>query len=365
MRKNARILHFTDCHLNPLSVKPSSRTDAYHDQIDAKWAALSAAVIQNQVDHVAFSGDLFHLKAQSQYQPRDTNRTISKIEALGRPVSLIPGNHDLPKSSIDNYNETAFKAVISGARNATDVSMDDKGQVRFLNQPVTVDGQPTNIVINGMPYVPMSKFKEMAAYFHQATGMATMQDKFIITMLHVDALPAPNALPLPFETFIWKELTEMFPYSDMLLLGHIHQAFPMQVIPTSTGKNQIISKPWAMARNVNDIYVRTEVLEAQHKPGYTMIDIDLETKQVQAQYVDLPFAPFAEAFNAATLAAEIKGSKQISAIIDSLQNFMKTSNLDTEDNSPTAILMRLAKESNAPQQVIETTLEYLHAAGVK
>lgn len=360
-----RIAHFTDPHLCPLANKFASRTDDFHEQIDAKWQAMCDMFEQGEVDHVVLSGDLFHLKAQSNYLPRDTNRATAKLEAVGRPLSIIPGNHDLPKSSIDNYDQTTFKASIRAAKNVLDVSMSDNGQLEFKNHYVKfLDGRSSPVVVTGLPYVSMSKFPETVEAFNMSGALDP--NAFNITMLHVDALPRKDALPLPFETYIWKDLVAMFPHSDVLCLGHIHQSFPMEVHQTTAGKQTIISKPWSFSRSVNDVYVRSEVLENQHRPAFALFDIDVNTRQTQAGYFEIPHAQFRDAFNPKTLSKEIKENEKIMGMVTTLKDLIMAHHTGgSMGESPLAVMNELAQKQQISEEIVNMTLGYLHEAGVR
>lgn len=360
-----RVVQLTDPHLCPLGNKFASRTDEFHQHIDNKWQSMCDMLDSLEVDHVVLSGDLLHLKTQSNYQPRDINRMSAKMEALGRPLSIIPGNHDLPKSSIDNYEQTAFKASVRAASNALDVSMNDKGQLEFKNHYVRfLNGRESPVVVTGLPYVSMSLFDSMVQYFHDSGAMDPYA--FNITMLHVDALPREKALPLPFETFIWKDLVQRFPYSDILCLGHIHQSFPMEMHLTAAGKKQIISKPWSFSRSVNDVYVRTEVLEQQHRPAIALFDIDINERTTEALYIEIPHVPFREAFNVETLSKEIKESEKIISMVTGLKDMiMAHANQGTLADNPLEIMKDLAQRQQISDEIIHLTLHYLTEAGVR
>ena len=350
-----KLIHVTDLHLCPFGHKPVSRSEKYHEHIEAKWQAFCEAVATHAPDAILFSGDLLHYKQQSHYEPKDLNRITDMLERLKVPVASIPGNHDLPKSAFDRLNSTAYRQIVKAAKNVTSLAnLADNGAI------ITDSMKIGNINIYGIPYLPLTKFREVAPQFSQLMPI----DQINVVMVHVDAIPYPGALPLPFEVMHWDELSALFPHADVIAQGHIHESFPMAVRQTVTDRSQIISKPWSFMRNVNNLYVRTETLEARHMPSFTTLTFG-ERGLTSAAYEVIPHAPFAEAFNMKSLKKEIQTSKQISSMVEHLKQMTANNPNISAAHTPQQILLAMAAQQGLSQDIIDLTLHYLEQAGVR
>lgn len=355
-----RLVHVTDTHFVPLAKRPVSRNEQYHEHIAAKWDAFCVLCQQLQAHIIAHSGDLNHIKAQGDYTPNDINRITDMLEKPGIPVIITPGNHDLTKSSMDNYDRTAFKAIVKAAKNTTCLShLNASGLIQI--EKYRVPG--SNVVISALPYVPLHTFVEMSKAVQ--TWPLLDPNDINITMLHVDALPSPDALPLPFQTLTWAELTTLWPQSDALLLGHIHEGFPFGQNLRVDGRTQLISKPWSFARNVNNLYVRTQTLEARHRPAIAVLDIDTVARTISAQYIEIPHEPFEKAFNLTTLKQEVAAAEKVSSMVESIKAALTAGQGIGAASNAHELMAKMAAEQNIDQRIVQKAADYLTAAGVK
>ena len=340
-----KIGHFTDIHLNPLSRIPRSRTESFHKDIRYKFRGLKDTIKKEKIDLMLMSGDLFHLKNQSLYTPGNLNYYQKLLDGLEVDIKTIPGNHDLSKSSYENIENSAYKAVTEMSRNLQDLSL--KG----ISRKIMCGGKEVDINIFGLPYFPLEKLVGGLKEFHDK--VISCHNGINIIMLHMDALPN-NDVPLFWQTISYRELLKYIPKVNIVCLGHIHQSFD---VFSDTG--QMISKPWAFSRVVNDEYVRSEVLEKVHKPSIAIIEfIDRDGKLiVEIKYESIPYVGFDIAFKKDDLLKELDKSKKVKSFVEALKKQYGSVSDAFKIENPEKLLQDLS----IPKEVLACIEQYLES----
>lgn len=343
-----KIVHFTDLHLCPLNHIPLSRTDSYHKDIADELLLLKNQIAAENADAVVFSGDLFHLKNQAAYSPKDLNYYYEILKDFPK-FYCIPGNHDLPKSSLANLKDSPYSNLLLSLPNMQDVSFPNT-----ISIPISEGKTFHTFKVIGIPYIPINVFKDT---------LTNLFDKFDFRepgvmygfLVHVDALPEPLLVNL-WASFVYQELTEIFPNNSVLMLGHIHQSFPPFHNPQ---KNVFISKPWSMGRVVKDYFNQTDVLQHQHLPGYSVISfVEAEQGfQVGIEYKPLQgFKPSSDIFVLESLKTQLEKSKEIQNFIQGIKQGMGESTNPFFVADPMLYLQGL----NIQKEVFEVIQEYLN-----
>lgn len=93
-----KVLLLGDLHLSDKA--PSGCTDSYTDDLFALLA--EAATFAVHCECVVIAGDVFHLKAPIRTSHRLVLRTIEAFRAFGKPVYVVPGNHDVQNDRLDS-----------------------------------------------------------------------------------------------------------------------------------------------------------------------------------------------------------------------------------------------------------------------
>lgn len=146
-----RILVTADWHI---------RGEAPRCRVDEDWLASQAYDIQSvlqlarehSVDMVAIVGDLFH---QARAATEAVNMVLTELEKAPCPVSILPGNHDLPYHAYDQLEKSSLGTVLkkfpelvgSGLWDAYPFGKDKEGfkaPLRFVHRLVfpTADSRP-------------------------------------------------------------------------------------------------------------------------------------------------------------------------------------------------------------------------------
>jgi len=313
------MLAISDTHWNPMSRVPQSRTATFHEDCLTEWKAFQDICHGEHLSGIIHAGDWFHLKNQSLYNPADILLYRDWVLGLHCPVWTVPGNHDLPQSSYDNVGKTAYQTLVHATPNMVDLSFQTEEVPLACSPPCDPDKLPF-VSVSGIPYLPLDKL--FPALEELDRRLAERVGGINIVILHPDALPR-NDFFMFFKTCSWEDLLRKLPHATILVLGHIHNSFP--ILQTSefsaTGTPQFVCKAWSAGRVVRDYHQGTDVLEHQHQPSYTQIQIGLVDGQLQifCEYKVIPFVPFAQAFLMETLKREVEKSARVSTFISSLQ----------------------------------------------
>lgn len=146
---STRLLHVTDTHLCPLTRKPESRSETFHEDIRNKFTSMVEMIKSEGVEAVLFSGDLCHLKNSPLYTPEHINYYQKMWNEIPVPIYGIPGNHDLQKSAFSNIEKTAYTAITNGVPNYIESAY----EIHKLNSDI-------NIHVGGIPYLPLKETVE-------------------------------------------------------------------------------------------------------------------------------------------------------------------------------------------------------------
>lgn len=325
-----RAFHLTDLHLSPLNRTPQSRSDTYH--VDTKYELEQFAQIVNreQPNAVLVSGDYFHNKNQLLYSPPDVEHYRKLFAAIETPILGIPGNHDLPKSSYDLVEGTAYQNLLNTSNgHIKDVYLDP--QTFALDAGIQVH-------VHGIPYFSLEKL--FTEYLPRLEAELAAKSGLKIVLLHPDALPRSD-LPMHFEVCSWDDLCNALPSANLICLGHIHQSFPVYQRQGPKGP-QFVSKPWSFGRIVKDYFATSDHFEHEHRPMYADIHLQLlEGKpKLTVEYKEIPYIPFARAFNAESLRRDIEKSGKIASFITSLRQNYGTVEDAFKIEDPEAFLAR-------------------------
>lgn len=341
-----KFIHVTDLHLCPLNKMPQSRSESFHLDIQNKFRWVEDYIRDNSISFVILSGDIFHIKAGSEYTPESLNYYSGLFEDWKVPIYTIPGNHDLQKSSIHNIEKSAYKAIVKSTDNMVDVSYN----IDSFNRPNGAEGMvhlpEHNITISGIPYFPL--VETMGHLKNINEEFSKRPDSYRICLLHTDAIPN-NDIPLHWATASYEDLFERSGNIDLICQGHIHLQFPL-----ATQGRTTISKPWAFSRVSKDYHNKTEILEHLHMPAITVVT--RETGQnTTYQYIPIKCVSFDIAFKKDSIKKQLEVQGVTRTFIDKLKkDFGSASNafsLSTPEN--------LLEQVSVPDEVREVINQYL------
>ena len=98
-----RVLCVGDIHL--ADRPPSIRVDGYAKQILDKLKQTIEIADRENVDAVAWAGDVFHVKAPTRTSHALVRETAEVGQQYGVPWLIVPGNHDLQHDRLDSIQK--------------------------------------------------------------------------------------------------------------------------------------------------------------------------------------------------------------------------------------------------------------------
>ena len=339
-------IHITDAHNSPQGKIPSSRTETYHEDTEREYASLAAAIKELNAECVISSGDLFHLKAQSLYTPESILIITKRIESLDKSFFSIPGNHDLPNSSFEEIEKSAYAVTMRSAKNAVDLSD---------HQPKPVSSKcPLPVRVWGLPFYPRERL---------LIEMAKLNDEMDLNHINIVALHGdffPDGFNNPWiEPIHYSSLCGILTKANVFCLGHIHLSYDVFYQNSVYNRPQMVSKPWSFGRVVRDLHQSAEILEFRHKPSFGYIVIhrtDSGEIKITIQYGVVDHAPFETTFIRNSLTEEIKESKKVSEYVQSLRKGAEEGIAEPEKFMETKAALAL------PPRVKELIDKHLEAA---
>ena len=343
-----KICHFSDIHLSPLGHIPQSRTESYHDDVRVEVLALGKALKEENADLILFSGDMFHLKNQSQYSPKDLNY-YRELFADFPCFCSIPGNHDLPKSAFQNLRDSPYTSIV----NLLSPRLVD---LSWTQQILPLEGLFKTFCVFGIPYIPISAFKTTVFHFLEIQRKELDLKYSPILwgfMIHVDATPDKMLVNL-WESFSYQELADCFPPNSILFMGHIHASFVPWHDPV---RNVFISKPWSIGRVIKDYFNQTDILEKTHVPSYSVTTISNTSAglSVGMEYKTVPgVKKGTEIFQLESLQTQLEKSKEIQDFIQGLKTSISGDDVFFTQN-PMLYLQGL----NLKKEIFDVITEYL------
>lgn len=321
MKVHGRFAHLTDSHCNPLGRIPQGRTDTYHADCAYEWEAFRQECAREQVQAVLFSGDFFNLKNSALYGPKDLLYYSDLVRSFVVPWYGIPGNHDLAQASMVNFGVSALRLLIESTPNLVNVM--DRTEILQLG------GQsPFEVAIAGAPYAKLEQTFERG--LPELDARLSLCGGYRIALVHTDAMP-PGSKPLPghWEMASYDDLLDALPHADLVCAGHIHHGSNIYTRPHPAlpGRVQRVSKPFSFGRVVKDYFVRTEDLQDQHIPTYTLITFRslVDEQGLIAGPIEVDFeerviahVPFAAAFEADSLRKVLEQEAEIEKFVREL-----------------------------------------------
>lgn len=200
-RKIADLILISDLHLRETA--PVSRVDDYMEAQENKLKFLSELQSKNEKCPILCAGDIFD------YWKASPGLCAWAYNWLPDDIITIPGNHDLPMHSMEEYKRSALYL------------MEKVGKIRVLN----MEHYEQTIQINGMEItgVPFGKIEEFSAMPRQKMYTGTRN----ILILH--HLVFPSRPPhWAAHAYSGPELMEEFEDFDLIITGDNHQSFVVQ-----------------------------------------------------------------------------------------------------------------------------------------
>ena len=257
--------------------KPLGRTDTFDEDIANKDKQVIAECLKRGISHVINTGDLFDIKAPSSYGLTANYKTADRYKAYsdaGITLMSILGNHDLPMSSLDNIDKSAYWFFSNKAglfKHIGDCTPTIDGYV-VSNTPHVIG----NVNIWGIDFRPSVDAQLARLAEVQQLIESSYSDYINIVVIHEHCTPAKSTESWT-HSITYKKLSKTCPNVDVFLCGHLHKGFE----PYENDNGQIFINPWSFTRLARNYYAVNE----EHTPQVDVIDFDTgETETIYLRF---------------------------------------------------------------------------------
>ena len=300
-----------DPHLRLGFPKPLGRTDSFFDDMQKKWDEITRVAREEEINYLLIPGDVFDRKDPSGY----TLVSLSRIEEFLRnafapfyKVYTIPGNHDLPNSSLDNKDRSVYNFFSSRPSGSLYTDLTD----------ATI--WESGVSITGIGYRSIPETFSLLGEINSKLD----PENYNIVMLHVNFAPFGETLEyIDFRNYqsLWS-----FDRVDTFLMGHNHHGYPVYYDVLPNGRTQHYINLWNMTRLVRNYYSVGE----SHVPQYAVVEVNLDDHTTNVDVRDLPHKPYKDAFVEADVLIEKTFHGEVSEFVKELKS-LSSSGEDLSD----------------------------------
>lgn len=244
-----KFAHVADTHLGYRQFGLIEREKDFYEVFEK----IIDKIIQEDVDFVIHSGDLFETAKPSPNALLVFQKGLLKLKGAGIPMYAIAGNHDSVMRQGAIPPQVVFKKL--GLK---------------VISPINKEYEYEDIFIGGLPYYPKSKIKSFKEDLANLANKAKNYSRAIL-VLHQGI---DKYLPFQYELEIG-DLPENF---DYYALGHIHN-----YINDDYGKGKLVYP------GSTDIWKSNEMGDyLKHGKGFCVVDLNASKPSVKRVKIDIP-----------------------------------------------------------------------------
>lgn len=280
-----KILHFADSHIGVDNYGKTNPTTLLNERVEdflRSFDYIVDYVEREQVDLVLFAGDLFHKPSPSPALLKEVATRLRDIADIATLV-IIPGNHDMRKSVLDDTPLSVLSALSVDNIYTTDVPC--------VWEIETTGGR---VVVAAMPYPKPSKYVDnsigdldkkqqifdqavvscLSSLGEEARTLKRNSPCFFVGHFTVNGCDLGNGqIAIDFQSYVQMKYLRSGPW-DYVALGHIHKHQALS-----------ISKPPVIYSGSMD---RVDFSETDNK-GFVMIES--VGPAIHWEFVNVPVRP--------------------------------------------------------------------------
>lgn len=286
-----KVLVIGDVHL--CDHPPGQRVEGYKDHILSKLYECVEIAAANEVTHVLFLGDIFHLKMANRVSHRLVQDTLKLMQSFSAPVTILVGNHDITDGTLDTLEKQPL-GTVGFLPNVTLLTTD----------PVKLSDDVYIHPVSGVSGVTIDDF-EIARY-----------NKGDILAVHQSIVPdiSKEREIIQEHLFDAKEVAERTDI-DTILYGHQHRHDGVYSIERSNGTRALFSNLGSICR----LSVTEEDLNKEPKVLILTINDDLERSTSTEVFELTNVIPASEAYRLEEHFEDKEKSRDIQETIDKLK----------------------------------------------
>lgn len=276
-----------DIHLSDRP--PSSCTDTYQDDLFALLEAVRDLAQTRESRAVVLAGDVFHFKTPSRTSHRTVIRLVDLLRTFGRPVLIVPGNHDMQHDRLDSLDETQPLGVLFAS-----------GAAHMLNGWSAVDAGIITDPVYGVPWL-MRFDDDMVA--DALADWRSRLDGGMPGLVVAHAPLYPPGLELPYENYPAVKWAQAMDGHGTVHYGHVHEAHGVYTVGGVR-----FSNPGALSRgSLHEHNLTRQVAVASWTPGSPAVE-----------HIVLPHKPADQVFRLADAHAKTAAQLSLDEFLDSV-----------------------------------------------
>ena len=306
-----KILTLKDPHIN-VSHTNRHRVD-YGKDIETKWSFINDYCEQKQVSCIVATGDVLERNMSKDWSfkayTRVRNFMYNHVKQL---IYTNVGNHDYLDGKYKDTKDTVFDQL------CRDGSLSNiSGKRTEYIQGVGIYGINYDHELNEV----LDALNEVYEKILEEKKSGRIKSAVLIS--HTTIIPREKLTPILKDSvhLTYEFLATNYPMIDVHVLGHYHKPEEITRIKDTT-----FVSPRNMLRMVRD----SDVMTDQFQPQFGILEFD-DGKFVKAEYVDIPFVPYQEAFKIG-ISDEINASeaRETIALDFDIDDFKNNNLTDTE-----------------------------------
>ena len=310
----------------------------YEGDIRAKLEFIKNYCLQNSVDKIIFTGDVFDAQYEKKWSFKQyvKNKKILEEYFVNNGIVLysVAGNHDF-------FNgKEEIKGTIYG-------EMVETGIIHHLSTSPYIS---KDIEIYGIDY--SSDIEHIVGRLMEINIIPKPHNKRRAVVLHQNV----TIKETPFTDLTYKFLAETFSNIDIFILGHYHVAeFESGVYIVQKPKETIFISPWNLTRVVRDYYVKMDEFDV----NAIHLSID-DNNKLTLTTVPIPHKPFAQAFIPEMINFLHVSKKDQFKFFEQIKDFDMILEENTTDEE---ILQKLCYQASFSDEAVSMALKYLEGVG--
>ena len=216
---------------------PGRREDGYKQNILDKLYECVDIAKANDVSHILFLGDIFHLKAANRVSHRLVQDMATVLSAFGLPIYILVGNHDITDGTLDSL----VKQPLGTLGHLPYVTL-------LQNEPLVLDDDICIYPVPGTSDVTIDDFeiagsrKRDIMVVHQSIVPDISKEKEMLQDILLDAKEVANRTNI-----------------DIILYGHQHRSDGLYRVTRDNGSPAVFSNLGSICRlTIDDNDVKKE-----------------------------------------------------------------------------------------------------------
>lgn len=345
-----RIITIKDTHFRFGFDSPSSRSNSFEEDVDAKINFISDFCIANKIDYIVITGDVFDITSSKKWTLHHINENKKRLQKLkdatGNPILSNAGNHDY----IDGFETISKEEWDKGETHLDNTPFGiyiQFGLIQYIGTIFDFEKDKNN---NSIPTFENDDIRIFGVDYTKSenllnilSNIKTDNKKYNISVIHENVADKIKGIE---NNFVNLEYSSFQKYKDIncWLMGHYHKGYPHKTIDETLFIND-----WNLTRLMRSYYT----LNNSHKPSFSFLEID-NGKLIKSENIEVVYKKYNDAF--------VEEIKTLNEMIKE-DNFaflktMKSIHEEVKMDNDNEIIQSIAKKTGTDKEIYEKALSY-------